>query len=218
MKKFVLISLFSLYISNSYAQGEVGSFNVQPKVGLNVSHLVSTSNRPSIGLTAGLEWEYQIADRVSFSFGVMYSMQGAKSKTLHEIMPVGEEGKDAYVDAEATLKMNYIQVPLLLNVYVARGWAFKAGFQFGINTTSNYKSYVSVTQSGQNASISEKGDLSDLGVKVNDFGYSVPVGVSYEFHDIVFECRYNIGVPKFFKDINVTNNVFQLIVGMKFGR
>ncbi len=218
MKRLILISLFSMCMAGSYAQGEVGSFNVQPKVGVNVSHLVSTSNRPSVGLAAGLEWEYQVADRVGLSFGVMFSMQGAKSKTLHEIMPVDEDGEGAYVDAEATLKLNYIQVPLLLNVYVAKGLAFKTGLQVGVNTCANYKSYANVTLNGQSQSESEKGELSDLGVEVKDFAFSVPVGVSYEFHDIVFEGRYNIGIPKFFKDINVTSDVFQFTVGMKFGR
>ena len=216
MKRLILIALFSTCMIGLYAQGEVGSFSFQPKVGMNVSHLVSTRNSPTIGLAAGFEWEYQVAERVGLSFAIMFSMQGVKPKNADGFVLVNEDGYSVY-EPDVTFKLNYIQIPFLVNGYVAKGLAFKLGIQCGIKTCANYKfNNVKTIQDSQIVDV--KGELSELGIETKDYILSIPVGVSYEFHNIVLECRYNIGVSKFFSNINVNNNVFQFTIGMKFGR
>ena len=44
---------------------------------------------------------------------------------------------------------------------------------------------------------------------------SIPVGLSYEYQNIVFDARYNIGVTKIADNVD-SNNVIQITVGYKF--
>ena len=177
------------------AQHEVGSFTLQPKVGINFANMTNM-NKPSmrVGLAAGLEAEYYASDIVSVSLGAIYSMQGCKAK-------------NEYV--KETLKLDYINVPILANVYVVPGLAVKLGIQPGF--CINKKIDVEIS-TGQEAS----GKLSKDEVK--GFDLSIPVGISYEFANFQLDARYNFGLTK---AINVEknspkNSVIQVTLGYKF--
>lgn len=87
----------------------------------------------------------------------------------------------------------YINVPVTLNYYVAQGLALKAGIQPGFMVG--------------------KDDMPDELVKT--FDLSVPVGLSYEYSNLVFDARYNIGCTKVFKHSDEGyNNVIQITVGV----
>ena len=119
MKKMIIMAAAMLASVGSYAQHAVGSFTLQPKIGMNVADLTDADDSDvRIGLAAGAEFEYQAADIVSISFGAIYSMQGCKS-------------------GDATLKLDYINVPILANVYVTKGLAVKLGLQPSFKV--NYK-------------------------------------------------------------------------------
>lgn len=86
----------------------------------------------------------------------------------------------------------YINVPITLNYYPVAGLALKAGLQPGF--------------------LVNKDDAED--VKTVDL--SIPVGLSYEYQNIVFDARYNIGVTKIADNVDDYNNVIQITVGYKF--
>lgn len=52
------------------------------------------------------------------------------------------------------------------------------------------------------------------------FDLSIPMGLSYEFRNIVLDARYNFGLTKMFDmdkvDLNSKNLAFQLTLGYKF--
>ena len=174
----------------SYAQHAVGSFTLQPKIGMNIADLTDVEKSDArIGLAVGAEFEYQLTDIVSVSAGALYSMQGCK-------------------DDEVTVKLDYINVPLLANVYVAKGFAVKLGLQPSFKV--NYK------YSGNGASFD--GDEMDWAPKANGVDLSIPVGVSYEYNNFVLDGRYNFGVTKAFdsKAEKSKNSVFQITLGYKF--
>lgn len=107
MKKILLTAVVMLASVASYAQQAVGSFTLQPKIGMNVASLTKCDGcDPRIGLAAGVEAEYQATDIFSVSAGLIYSMQGNKAK---------EEG------VTLTTKLDYINIPILANVYVTKG-------------------------------------------------------------------------------------------------
>lgn len=179
-----------------FAQHGVGSITIQPKVGINVANLTKSDgdgidNR--IGFVIGAEAEYQIEEQISISAGLIYSQQGQKESGI-----LG----DKFVDG--TLKLDYINIPILANIYVTKGLAFKVGVQPGINVSGKYK----LEKGG--SSISEDTD----GVKAFDF--SIPVGASYEFNNLVLDARYNWGLTKVSKYANSKNSVFQITLGYKF--
>lgn len=174
----------------AYAQHEVGSITIQPKVGMNIASLTKADGADSrIGLAVGAEAEYQIEDRISLSAGLLYSMQGATAS---------EDGVDE------TIKLDYINIPILANIYVTKGLALKVGVQPGFNVTHKYKV--------EKGSASASDDID--GVK--SFDFSIPVGASYEFSNLVLDARYNWGLTKVFKDANSKNSVFQITLGYKF--
>ena len=184
MKKFLVIAAMVLASATSFAQQAAGSFSVTPKVGLNIASLTDAKDSdPRFGLAAGAEFMYQASDIVGVSFGAIYSMQGCKYDNV-------------------TTKLDYINIPVLANVYVAKGLAVKLGLQPGFNVNS------SVKVSSDNAS-AEK----DVDSKTVDL--SIPIGLSYEFNNFVIDGRYNWGVTKVAKDRDCKNSVFQFTIGYK---
>lgn len=190
MKKLLLLAAIIMTSVGAYAQHEVGSITIQPKVGMNIASLTKADGADSrIGLAVGAEAEYQIEDRISLSAGLLYSMQGATDS---------EDGVDG------TIKLDYINIPILANIYVTKGLAFKVGLQPGINVTHKLKL--------EKGSESHSDDID--GVK--SFDFSIPVGASYEYRNLVLDARYNWGLTKVFKDANSKNSVFQITLGYKF--
>ena len=190
MKKLILTAVVMLASVASYAQHAVGSFTLQPKIGMNIADLTKADDSEvRIGLAAGAEFEYQATDIVSVSFGALYSMQGCKG--------------DMY-GADGTIKLDYINVPILANVYVAKGFAVKLGLQPGFKVNSE----VTLKKS----SVSGSADLD--GVKSVDL--SIPVGVSYEYNNFVLDGRYNFGVTKWSDISDSKHSVFQITLGYKF--
>ena len=86
----------------------------------------------------------------------------------------------------------YINVPVTLNYYVAQGLALKAGLQPGFMVNK------------------------DDAEGIKTFDLSIPVGLSYEYQNIIFDARYNIGVTKIADNVDNYNNVIQITVGYKF--
>lgn len=200
MKKLFLIATALMLSVGAYAQHDAGTFTVQPKVGFNIANYNSSEDSdPRFGMAAGAEFEYQMTDMFSMSAGIMYSMQGAKQS----------DSFDGY-KAKATFKTDYINIPIMANIYVMKGLALKVGVQPAFNV----KSDCTVTVSG--VSVTES--MSDLGVDIKSFDFSIPLGVSYEFKNIVFDARYNLGVMKIadMDNDDTKNSVFQFTVGYKF--
>lgn len=190
MKKILLMAVVMLASVASYAQQAVGTFTLQPKIGMNVASLTKCDGcDPRIGLAAGVEAEYQATDIFSVSAGLIYSMQGKKAK---------EEG------VTLTTKLDYINIPILANVYVTKGLAVKLGVQPAFNVSDKQK------LSGGKASV----EAEDVGAE--SFDFSIPVGLSYEYNNVVFDARYNFGVTNIADGGDSKNSVFQFTLGYKF--
>ncbi|MFU2359889.1 porin family protein [Prevotella sp.] len=190
MKKILLTAVVMLASVASYAQQAVGTFTLQPKIGMNVASLTKCDGcDPRIGLAAGVEAEYQATDIFSVSAGLIYSMQGNKAK---------EEG------VTLTTKLDYINIPILANVYVTKGLAVKLGVQPAFNVSDKQK------LSGGKASV----EAEDVGAE--SFDFSIPVGLSYEYNNVVFDARYNFGVTNIADGGDSKNSVFQFTLGYKF--
>lgn len=186
----------------AYAQGNVGSWSIQPKAGLNIATMTESDGAdPRFGLVAGAEAGYQVAERVALSAGLLYSQQGIK---------------DSPEGVSETIKMDYLNVPLLANVYVAKGLALKAGIQPGF--LLNDKVEVKVNGAKVEAGLEESFHAAGLKADVKSFVLSIPVGVSYEFSSLVLDARYNLGISKAVsaEGESTKHNVFQFTVGYKF--
>lgn len=195
MKKIILSSIFMLSVFVGHAQHATGSLTIQPKVGINLANYSGGEGGSNIRLggVAGAELEYQISDIVSLSGGLLYSMQGAKGSAMTDIGNV-----------DATIKVDYLNVPIMGNVYVAKGFAVKLGIQPGFKLSSK----VTAKNNGVSATVDMPG------MKTVDI--SIPVGLSYEFSNFVIDARYNWGVSKVVDEANDKNSVLQFTFGYKF--
>lgn len=189
MKKIFLVAAMMVSSVAMFAQQAVGTWSIQPKIGLNVANLTDADADSRIGLAVGAELQYQATDIFAITGGILYSMQGCK---------------DSESGATGTVKLDYINVPILANVYVVKGLAVKLGIQPGFNVNSKLKAKTS--------GVSAEVDLD--GVKSVDF--TIPIGLSYEFDNFVIDGRYNWGVTKVADDLDSKNSVFQFTVGYKF--
>ena len=189
MKKILVVAALMLSSVSTFAQHAVGSFNLQPKVGVSIANLTEVKGSdPRVGLVAGVEGEYQASDIFSVSAGVLYSMQGAKANFANLV--------------DATNRLDYINVPIMANVYVIKGLAVKLGVQPGFNVSNKIK--VNNLDAVENPAKAQSVDV------------SIPVGLSYEYNNFQLVARYNWGVSKAFKLTDAMNSVFQITLGYKF--
>ena len=219
MKKILVVAALMLSSVSTFAQHAVGSFNLQPKVGVSIANLAEVKglildsqlellgvriadlievkgSDPRVGLVAGVEGEYQVSDIFSVSAGVLYSMQGAKQ----EFSVLNQTFKNTY-------KLDYINVPIMANVYVTKGLAVKLGIQPGFLVSST-------TKAEANTFLGTGSSTNDIKAKSVDF--SIPVGISYEYNNFQLDARYNWGLTKVFENYKAKNSVFQITLGYKF--
>lgn len=181
MKKIMILTALVLSSVGAFAQYRAGDVTIQPKIGLNCSNLTDYSDDGDTdwkaGLAVGVEGEYHINNWFGISAGLMYSQQGTKIE-------------------DYKVSMDYLNVPMLANFYVAKGLSLKAGIQPGFKLNSEIEGH------------SFDG--------VNTVDWSMPMGISYEYQGFTIDARYTLGVTDAIKDTDVKNQVFQLTFGYKF--
>ena len=94
----------------------------------------------------------------------------------------------------------------MLQDYVVPGLAVKAGAQFGFRMSAKEK-------------ISKDGNSANINIKdgVEGFNFAIPVGISYEYKNVVLDGRYIFGATKSFKNVEKNKtSLFQITLGYKF--
>ena len=195
MKKLLMMLVMATVAMTASAQNTLrdkGSFTLQPKAGVGIGTIAGNwttiggeKDKARIGFVAGLEGEYYAADWFGLAVGLNYAQQGFKFEAE---------------DYKETTKLDYLNVPIVGNFYVAKGLALKTGFQFGFLMNAKLDSQ----------------DIKDLCNKVN---FAIPVGVSYEIENVVLDLRYNIGLNKTNKTDNgnkARTDLIQITLGYKF--
>ena len=207
-----MIAAMMLMSIGAFAQNEVGQFTLKPTVGLNIASISKFDySKTRVGMMAGVEGEYGVAENFGLTAGLFYSMQGVKqdwseSESVANVVVSG--------GAKATYKLDYLNIPILAQYYVIPGLAVKAGIQPGFCISKKYDAEGNVTIAGQNIfSESEKGKIED-GIK--SFQFAIPVGLSYEYQSFVLDARYNIYATKAIKDADSRHSVFTISLGYKF--
>ena len=195
MKKMMMLLIMATVAMTASAQNTLrdnGTITLQPKVGVGIGVLSGewkqapgVDNKVRVGLVAGVEGEYYVNDWLGIAAGLSYAQQGWKF-----------EGNGV----DETTKLDYLNIPLTADFYVAKGLALKTGVQFGFL---------------MNAKI-EDADIKDACEKLN---LSIPIGISYEISNFVLDLRYNLGLTKTNKPDNgnkVRSDLLQITLGYKF--
>ena len=196
MKKELFILAIAIAATGSVNAQDV---KIGAKVGLNLANITGDFDGDDLdaktGFNLGVFAEISLSDKLIFQPELLFSTQGAKS----------EETNYNY-----SLKLNYLNIPLMIKYAVTDKFALELGPQVGFLLSANEEE----TFNGETASDEE--DVKDY-FKSIDFGLNF--GASFDVSEkIIIGARYNLGLSNIsdIEDINVKNSLFSLSVGYRF--
>ncbi len=218
MKKiFTLIAALAV-VGTAAAQS---SWSFGPKVGINIANLHS-SNGPEKdaidgvkgALVAGAFVEYRMSNLFALSADVLYSRKGALCETEYQ-----DGLSSANIKRKIENKFAYIDVPIMANFYIAKGFALKAGVQPSFLVSGKLREKISV----YNTDIANNSDnTKDIKDDMHAVEFAMPIGLSYTFDcGLILDARYNIPFTDVFKDKSlyvgkIKSQVGSITVGWKF--
>lgn len=233
MKKTLIILLLGIMALGAAAQEKIGAITVVPRVGVTLANMsdnnlviediATLKSKSKAGFVVGADVWYQATENVALSAGLSYSSLGCKYDNFDVLREqpsqTDEEIKyTSYSDNYTTL--NYVAVPILAHLYVAKGLAVKAGVQAGyltgVKTAYTTCNFTQNRTSGARTyaqDAAEHKDTSKDGYSKTDF--SIPVGISYEYMQVVLEARYCFGLTKVNSELNSRNRAFTFTVGYR---
>ena len=232
MKK-TLLSLFAISLSSAAMaqQPEVGKFSIIPRIGVSIANLnddilvydnldCTLSSRYRTGFMGGADIEYQALPNLSVSLGAYYMQQGCNYKNSFVSNSATKGTGTGYSDLSTQL--HYLQVPLMANIYIAPGVAIKAGLQMGFAMSSKMElttTDYTENKEGEITPSTPKEESYNLNSTMKKVNFSIPVGFSYEFANVVLDARYNIGLTPIQQVLDYKgpkNKVFTVSVGYRF--
>jgi len=104
----------------------------------------------------------------------------------------------------------------MANFYVLGDIAFKIGIQPGFLVNNKVK--ASANGASAEVGLEEAIKAAGYSSKINSVVLDIPFGLSYQYSNLVFDFRYNLGVTKAFSVAgeDCKNRVFQITIGYKF--
>ena len=201
MKKIMMTLVMAVAAIAASAQNntlrEPGTISIQPKVGIGIGYLSGswTSNRLGGGDNKA---------KVGFVGGVEGEYYVNNWLGVAAGVNFAQQGWKFTYDGRAEddkYKLNYLNIPITADFYVLPGFALKTGVQFGFLASA-------------------KENDTDIKGDMKKFNFSIPVGLSYEYKNVVLDLRYNISVTKVNKnstaDIKYRSDLLQITLGYKF--
>ena len=233
MKRILMFAVCLLTAClQSVAQNEVGKWSLVPHIGVSVVTMtkdyfpadavtwdVDTKLRSNI--SGGLDVEYQTSPLVAVSAGLWYREGGTRYKDL--TLSMDQESGSGMAFHDAYVRLNYLAVPIMAHVYLAKGLSVNVGLEpaFLIDQKAKYQmqSYTYDTEAqhwamGDNKRISD--EKSDNYQKLL---LSVPLGLSYEYERVLIDARYELGLSKVFKNdlSDARTHGFMFTMGYRIG-
>ncbi|MDP8242338.1 MAG: porin family protein [Candidatus Celaenobacter antarcticus] len=220
MKKLIILAIFSLILSISFAQipGNIGfnnyydsQKNLGIKGGINFSNIHGKDvedTKSKTGFIVGFFYDIPCTDQFSIQPEILFSMKGWRY----------EYTDDDWYDYSYKYwgKLNYIEIPILgkfkLNSINNINPCVYFGPCFGFNVSSTYRYEWEDYEEND----TDTGSMEDVSV----FEFSLTPGVMLEFNNqYVFDFRYSIGLTDIFSDNEgfdpVKYSVISLMLGVK---
>ncbi|WP_340066707.1 porin family protein [Ascidiimonas aurantiaca] len=177
MKKLFFVAVFAAgFVFTSQAQ----DISLGAKAGVNFASLNGDDSDGFDGRTnfhLGAILEVKFSEKFAFQPELLYSAQGASVSDID-------------------IKLDYINLPLMLKFFVAEGLSLEAGPQIG---------FV----------INDELVGEDIDAESIDFGANFGLGYRLD-NGFYFQGRYNLGLTDTFDGGDLQNGVFQLSVGYFF--
>ncbi|WP_315282127.1 porin family protein [Prevotella pallens] len=227
MRRLFLLFLFVLTLFGAQAQPKWGTWSVVPHVGVSFANLTNDAigvadNRNShsqtrIGFSGGADVYYQLTDKLALSGGVAYTQAGCNFKDI----PADLNAKHGTVFHNAYFNLGYVDVPLLAHIYISKDLALSIGCQPSFLTkATSHTEMQDYETDGKGGIKYDKNEVSEGDVKhwYKKTAFAIPVGISYEYENVMLMARYNIGLPNVYgHDLGDSKNrIITVSVGYKF--
>lgn len=195
MKKVMLFSAIALLaFTTAHAQGVI--FGARAGVNfatINSDNFDSFDGRTSFHL--GVVSEIQLGETFSFQPELLYSSQGSDYSDP---------------DFSGTVKLDYLNLPLIAKYYVAENFSLEVGPQIGFLLSAN--------DEGESDGFTYDEDIKEF-IKGIDFGINFGVGYKLD-SGLNFGARYNLGLSDVNDDYEeggtYKNGVIQAYLGFFF--
>lgn len=239
-----------------YAQPNTGTISVIPRAGLSLSNVTdmdiiastgvdatryTTKYKP--GFTVGADIQYQNTSRLAVSIGVFYTREGFRYSDMRDDMQYGSDARRVDIMENIHVDMDYINIPLMAHYYIVENLSVNAGIQFGFLASSHYKVEETAFEETAKDGTDEmtitylkdtEGNVlnhhkynTDWSKMFNKLNVSIPIGLSYEYGNVMLDARYNIPLTnngkqkeiegyKMYLPGEVKNKTFLFTVGYRF--
>ncbi len=234
MKRLFFSCLLIACATMAMAQAAPGTFSIIPRVGVSISNIsnnpqyignadYSLDAKAKAGFSVGADAYYQASRQIGVSAGVHYVSVGNKYDdydvlTERPAEDATEAKYESYTDLSNTLC--YVAVPLMVHGYIAKGLSVNAGVQAGLlpplQEEVGPQAFVQNIHTGvrtYSQNVNKVENTSDA--LYNKVDFSIPVGISYEYMNVVLDVRYNFGLTHVLKYANSKNRSAMLTVGYK---
>ncbi len=204
MKNLCFIAVIALF---SFTSVQAQDLKFGAKAGVNfatISGDVIDGAKSRTSLHVGVVAEIPISDKLSVQPELLYSAQGAEF--------------DSSI-IKSTLKLDYLNLPILVKYYVADNLSLEAGPQVGFLLSAKADVEGNTNNDATLKSINEDVDIKD-NISSIDFGLKFGAGYTLE-SGLNFGAHYNLGLSNLndtetSDTIEQFNGVFQVSIGFFF--
>lgn len=228
MRRLFLLFLFVLTLFGAQAQPKWGTWSVVPHVGVSFANLTkdaiydpynggTSHSQTRIGFSGGADVCYQLTDKLALSGGVAYTQAGCNFKDI----PADLNAKYGTVFHNAYYNLGYVDVPLLAHIYISKGLALSIGCQPSFLTKATWHTEMQGYETDGKGGIKyDKNEVSegDMKTSFKKTAFAIPVGISYEYENVMLTARYNIGLSKVYNHdlADSKNKIITVSLGYKF--
>lgn len=227
MRRLFLLFLFVLTLFGAQAQPKWGTWSVVPHVGVSFANLTkdainvpyngTSHSQTRIGFSGGADVYYQLTDKLALSGGVAYTQAGCNFKDI----PADLNAKHGTVFHNAYFNLGYVDVPLLAHIYISKDLALSIGCQPSFLTKATSHTEMQDYETDGKCGIKyDKNEVSEGDVKhwYKKTAFAIPVGISYEYENVMLTARYNFGLSNVYgHDLGDSKNrIITVSVGYKF--
>ena len=227
MRRLFLLFLFVLTLFGAQAQPKWGTWSVVPHVGVSFANLTkdainvpyngTSHSQTRIGFSGGADVYYQLTDKLALSGGVAYTQAGCNFKDI----PADLNAKHGTVFHNAYFNLGYVDVPLLAHIYISKDLALSIGCQPSFLTkATSHTEMQDYETDGKGGIKYDKNEVSEGDVKhwYKKTAFAIPVGISYEYENVMLTARYNFGLSNVYNhDLGDSKNkIITVSVGYKF--
>jgi hypothetical protein len=183
------------------------------KAGLNLSNLGGDAENTDmkIGFQVGGFAEIKVSEKFSVQPELLFSTQGAKSE-------YSESDVDYSYTSKETLKLSYLNIPIMAKFYATEKFYVEAGPQIGLLMSAEAESEETETFMGVTESATTTVDMKDF---MNSTDFGLGLGFGYNFTENVGAgVRYTAGLSNIYKDapsgFSVNNSNIAISVAYTF--